>query len=121
MIRSDPSQKFNLAMELAEAGVLDKHGVDLIGADAEAIETAEDREKFKVAMTEIGLDCARSSIAHTMDEAMTAIEEVGLPVIIRPAYILGGRGTGGKNEGGAGRGAGPVWRRGAGGGVRMGV
>ncbi|MDG1365527.1 MAG: carbamoyl-phosphate synthase large subunit, partial [Acidimicrobiales bacterium] len=84
----------NLAMELAEAGVLDKHGVDLIGADAEAIETAEDREKFKVAMTEIGLDCARSSIAHTMDEAMTAIEEVGLPVIIRPAYILGGRGTG---------------------------
>ena len=84
----------NLAMELQQAGVLDRHGVELIGADAEAIETAEDREKFKVAMMEIGLDVARSAIAHTMDEARAAIEDVGLPVIIRPAYILGGRGTG---------------------------
>ena len=63
----------------------------MIGADAEAIETAEDREKFKVAMMEIGLDVARSAIAHTMDEARAAIEDVGLPVIIRPAYILGGQ------------------------------
>ena len=84
----------NLAMELQEAGVLDRNEVELIGADAEAIETAEDREKFKIAMQEIGLDVARSGIAHTMDEARRVVEEVGLPVIIRPAYILGGRGTG---------------------------
>ena len=84
----------NLAMELQEAGVLDRNGVELIGADAEAIETAEDREKFKVAMQEIGLDVARSGIAHTMEEARRVVEDVGLPVIIRPAYILGGRGTG---------------------------
>ena len=84
----------NLAMELQQAGVLDRHGVELIGADAEAIETAEDREKFKVAMMEIGLDVARAAIAHTMDEARAVLEDVGLPVIIRPAYILGGRGTG---------------------------
>ncbi len=84
----------NLAMELQQAGVLERFGCELIGADAEAIETAEDREKFKVAMTEIGLESARSAIAHNMDEARAAIDEVGLPVIIRPAYILGGRGTG---------------------------
>ena len=57
----------NLAMELQQAGVLERFGCELIGADAEAIETAEDREKFKVAMTEIGLESARSAIAHTMD------------------------------------------------------
>ena len=74
----------NLAMELQQAGVLERFGCELIGADAEAIETAEDREKFKVAMTEIGLESARSAIAHTMDEARAAIDEVGLPVIIRP-------------------------------------
>ncbi|MEZ5244718.1 MAG: carbamoyl-phosphate synthase large subunit [Acidimicrobiales bacterium] len=84
----------NLAMELEEAGVLAKHGVELIGADAEAIATAEDRERFKVAMQEIGLEVARSGTAHTMEEARRVVEEVGLPIIIRPAYILGGRGTG---------------------------
>ena len=84
----------NLAMELVEAGVLDRYGVELIGADAEAIATAEDRERFKVAMQEIGLGVPRSGIAHTMDEARTVVEEIGLPVVIRPAYILGGRGTG---------------------------
>jgi len=84
----------NLAMELAEAGILDRYGVELIGADAEAIATAEDREQFKVAMQEIGLAVPRSGIAHTMDEARTVVAEIGLPVVIRPAYILGGRGTG---------------------------
>ncbi|MDG2026275.1 MAG: carbamoyl-phosphate synthase large subunit [Acidimicrobiales bacterium] len=84
----------NLAMELQEAGILDRLGVELIGADAEAIETAEDREKFKVAMLEIGLEVARSGIAHDMDEARRVVQQVGLPIIIRPAYILGGRGTG---------------------------
>jgi len=84
----------NLAMELVEAGVLDRYGVELIGADAEAIATAEDRERFKVAMQEIGLGVPQSGIAHTMDEARIVVEEIGLPVVIRPAYILGGRGTG---------------------------
>jgi carbamoyl-phosphate synthase large subunit len=84
----------NLAMELVEAGVLDEHGVELIGADATAIATAEDRQRFKEAMLEIGLEVPRSGIAHTMDEARQVIDEIGLPVVIRPAYILGGRGTG---------------------------
>ncbi|MEM7341966.1 MAG: carbamoyl-phosphate synthase large subunit [Actinomycetota bacterium] len=84
----------NLAMDLVEAGVLDRYSVELIGADAEAISTAEDRQKFKEAMIEIGLEVPRSGVAHTMDEAMAIIGDIGLPVVIRPAYILGGRGTG---------------------------
>ncbi len=84
----------NLAMELVEHGVLERFDVELIGADAEAIATAEDREKFKIAMTEIGLEVARSGVAHNIEESRRVVEEVGLPVIIRPAYILGGRGTG---------------------------
>ena len=84
----------NLAMELESQGVLAAHDVELIGADATAIATAEDRELFKTAMTEIGLEVARSGIAHDMDKARRVVEEVGLPVIVRPAYILGGRGTG---------------------------
>ncbi|MEM7322269.1 MAG: carbamoyl-phosphate synthase large subunit [Actinomycetota bacterium] len=84
----------NLAMELVEANVLEPRGVELIGADATAIETAEDREKFKDAMMEIGLGVLRSGIAHTAEEAMEVVEDIGLPVVIRPAYILGGRGTG---------------------------
>ncbi|MEL7154991.1 MAG: carbamoyl-phosphate synthase large subunit [Actinomycetota bacterium] len=84
----------NLAMELVEAGVLDEFGVELIGADATAIATAEDRQQFKDAMIEIGLEVPRSGVAHSMEEALTIIDEIGLPVVIRPAYILGGRGTG---------------------------
>ena len=84
----------NLAMELVEAGVLEEYGVELIGADAEAIATAEDRGRFKEAMQEIGLSVPLSGIAHTMDEARRVIDGIGLPVVIRPAYILGGRGTG---------------------------
>ncbi|MEC7828009.1 MAG: carbamoyl-phosphate synthase large subunit [Actinomycetota bacterium] len=83
----------NLATELVESGVLDEYDVEMIGASGEAIATAEDRDLFRQAMEQIGLKCARSGIAHTMDEAMTVIEEIGLPVIIRPAYILGGKGT----------------------------
>ena len=83
----------NLATELLEAGVLDQYGVEMIGASGEAIATAEDRGLFRRAMEEIGLKCAQSGIAHTMDEAMAVVDEVGLPVIIRPAYILGGKGT----------------------------
>jgi carbamoyl-phosphate synthase large subunit len=84
----------NLAMELVEAGVLDKHGVELIGAKAEAIATAEDRQQFKEAMQEIGLLVPDSGTAHTMAEAREVVARVGLPIVIRPAYILGGKGTG---------------------------
>ena len=84
----------NLAMELVEAGVLEEYGVELIGADAEAIATAEDRGRFKEAMLEIGLSVPDSGIAHTMVEARSVVDSIGLPVVIRPAYILGGKGTG---------------------------
>ena len=84
----------NLAMQLHERGVLDRYGVELIGANAEAIATAEDRGRFKEAMQEIGLGVPASGIARTMDEAHQVVHEISLPVIIRPAYILGGKGTG---------------------------
>jgi carbamoyl-phosphate synthase large subunit len=84
----------NLAMQLFERGVLERYGVELIGANAEAISTAEDRSKFKDAMQEIGLNVPSSGVAHTLDEAERVVGEIGLPVIIRPAYILGGKGTG---------------------------
>jgi carbamoyl-phosphate synthase large subunit len=81
-------------MELVEAGVLEEYDVELIGADAEAIATAEDRGRFKEAMIEIGLSVPDSGIAHTMAEARSVVDSIGLPVVIRPAYILGGKGTG---------------------------
>ncbi len=85
----------NLAMELFHAGLVGVPGTpELIGANAESIETAENREKFKQAMIEIGLDVPASGTAHNMDEAMEVVARIGLPIIIRPAYILGGRGTG---------------------------
>ena len=85
----------NIAMELFERGLIGVPGKpEMIGANAEAIATAEDRQQFKDAMIEIGLDVPRSGVGHTMDEARAVLEEIGLPVIIRPAYILGGRGTG---------------------------
>jgi carbamoyl-phosphate synthase large subunit len=85
----------NLAMALHGQGLVGVPGTpELIGANAEAIATAEDRDKFKQAMIEIGLRVPRSGIAHNMEEADRVLAEIGLPVIIRPAYILGGRGTG---------------------------
>ncbi|MGE0880076.1 MAG: carbamoyl-phosphate synthase large subunit [Acidimicrobiia bacterium] len=84
----------NLAMELHARGVVGERGVELIGANAEAISTAEDREKFKQAMIEVGLKVPASGVAHSMDEAMAIVGRLGLPVIIRPAFILGGKGTG---------------------------
>ncbi len=84
----------NLAMELIESGVVDKYGVEVIGADQTAISTAEDRAKFRQAMIDIGLPVPPSATAHTLDEAVEVMERIGLPVIIRPAYILGGTGTG---------------------------
>ena len=84
----------NLAMALEEAGILKKYNVELIGADAEAIDTAENRDLFKQAMVEIGLEVPRSGVAHDMEKAREIMADLGLPVIIRPAYILGGKGTG---------------------------
>lgn len=85
----------NLAMALYERGLAGVPGTpELIGANAEAIATAEDREKFKVAMLEIGLKVPKSGIAHSLEEAEIVLRDIKLPVIIRPAYILGGRGTG---------------------------
>jgi carbamoyl-phosphate synthase large subunit len=84
----------NVAIKLAESGVLDQYGVKMIGANQEAIRKAEDRELFKQAMTRIGLDLPRSGLAHTMEEARNAAEEIGLPLIIRPSFTLGGTGGG---------------------------
>ncbi len=84
----------NCALDLAKHGVLDKFGVELIGAKKEAIDKAEDREKFKQAMTRIGLGSARSGIAHSMEEAMQVQAGIGFPVIIRPSFTLGGTGGG---------------------------
>ena len=84
----------NLAIALDEAGVLERYGVEMIGANPEAIRTAEDRERFKAAMQEIGLSVPKSGFARTLEEALVTAEEVGFPVIVRPSFILGGGGTG---------------------------
>ncbi len=84
----------NTALSLAKMGVLDKYGVQMIGADREAIDKAEDRLLFKDAMTKIGLESSRSEIAHTVDEALEAMERIGLPMIIRPSFTMGGTGGG---------------------------
>ena len=84
----------NLAVTLTERGVLERFGAELIGASVEAIRTAEDREMFKAAMTDIGLAVPDSGFAYNLDEAMLVGEEIGFPVIIRPSFILGGAGTG---------------------------
>jgi len=84
----------NCALDLWRHGVLDIYKVELIGATPEAIDKAEDRQKFKEAMTKIGLDSARSGIAHSMDEAWAVQKEVGFPTIIRPSFTMGGTGGG---------------------------
>ena len=82
----------NTAVALAKSGVLEKYGVELIGAKLESIETAEDRNLFKNAMLRIGLNVPESRLANNMEEAMAAMEVIGLPAIIRPAFTLGGAG-----------------------------
>jgi carbamoyl-phosphate synthase large subunit len=84
----------NTALDLYKDGTLDRLGVQLIGANAEAIEKAEDRLKFREAMDRIGLESPRSAIAHSLEEALQALEHVGLPAIIRPSFTLGGTGGG---------------------------
>ncbi len=84
----------NCALDLHRHGVLAKYGVELIGASPEAIDKAEDRSKFKAAMTKIGLGSARSGIAHSLDEAWSVQRSLGFPSIIRPSFTLGGTGGG---------------------------
>jgi len=84
----------NLAVELAESGILDKYGVELIGARLPAIKKAEDRELFKEAMKNIGLDVPKSAAVTTIEEGLENIEDIGFPVILRPAFTLGGTGGG---------------------------
>lgn len=84
----------NTALALFNDGTLEKYGVQMIGADAEAIDKAEDRLKFRDAMDKIGLESARSAIAHTLEEAVAGLETTGLPAIIRPSFTMGGSGGG---------------------------
>jgi len=84
----------NAGIELAETGVLAKYGVEMIGAKADVIAKAEDRLKFRDAMTKIGLECPRSRLVGTVEEAKQALAEIGLPLIVRPSFTLGGIGGG---------------------------
>ncbi|MEQ1583407.1 MAG: carbamoyl-phosphate synthase large subunit, partial [Candidatus Nitrotoga sp.] len=84
----------NCALDLAKHGVLEKYAVEMIGASREAIDMAEDREKFKQAMTRIGLASARSAIAHSMEEALQVQQVMGFPTVIRPSFTMGGSGGG---------------------------
>jgi carbamoyl-phosphate synthase large subunit len=84
----------NTALALYKDGTLDRLGIELIGANAQAIEKAEDRQKFRDAMDRIGLESPRSAIVHSMEEAALALESVGLPAVIRPSFTLGGTGGG---------------------------
>ena len=84
----------NLTMQLVERGVPERYGLEVIGARPEAIETAEDRDKFKQAMTDIGLAVPESGFAHSLEEAIEIARGIGFPIMVRPSYILGGQGTG---------------------------
>jgi len=84
----------NVGLALAESGVLERYGCRMIGASAAAIRMAEDRALFKVAMQEIGLESARSALAHSLDEARAVRDEIGLPCVLRPSFTLGGSGGG---------------------------
>ncbi len=84
----------NLSSELARRGVLDEYGVRVIGVNLDAIKRGEDRETFKETMTRLGIETPRSDIATTMEDAWTIVERIGMPVVIRPAYTMGGTGGG---------------------------
>lgn len=84
----------NAAIQLDRLGILDKYGVELIGADIDAIERGEDRQKFKDIVAKIGGDSARSRVCHNMDEVHETVAELGLPVVVRPSFTMGGLGSG---------------------------
>ncbi|MCL7943378.1 carbamoyl-phosphate synthase large subunit [Marinobacter sp. ATCH36] len=84
----------NCALELEKQGVLEKHGVEMIGANADTIDKAEDRDRFDKAMKKIGLECPKANFAHSMAEAWKVADEIGFPCIIRPSFTMGGSGGG---------------------------
>jgi carbamoyl-phosphate synthase large subunit len=84
----------NAAIQLDKAGILEKYNVELIGADIEAIERGENREKFRTIVSEIGAESARSRIAHTMKDCLAGVSELGYPVVVRPSFTMGGAGSG---------------------------
>src|SRR3990167_10373374 len=84
----------NCALDLAREGILEKYNVEMIGANREAIDKAEDRDQFRKLILSIGLEMPRSKIAHSLDEAIQAQTELGFPVIIRPSFTMGGSGGG---------------------------
>ena len=84
----------NAAMSLHELGILDKYGVELIGAKVEAIKAGEDRQSFKQLVLDAGADVAKSVIAHTMDEVLAAVDVLGYPLVVRPSFTMGGLGSG---------------------------
>ena len=84
----------NAAIQLDRAGVLDKYGIELIGADIDAIERGEDRQKFKDIVEKVGGESARSEVCYTMDEVHACVERLGLPVVVRPSFTMGGLGSG---------------------------
>src|SRR5699024_328489 len=84
----------NMAMELDESGILDEYGIELLGTDLEAIKKAEDRDLFRSLMNELQEPVPDSAIVHTLEEAEQFVQAVGYPVIVRPAYTLGGTGGG---------------------------
>src|SRR6476660_9460902 len=84
----------NTAMDLHRHGVLEKYGVEMIAANAEVIDKAEDRSKFKAAMVKLGLDVPRSGVAHSLGDAMTLLDDIGLPCVLRPSFTMGGTGGG---------------------------
>ena len=88
----------NTALDLARKGILDKYNVEMIGATKESIDTAEDRELFKVAMEEIGIEVAQSGLAHNLEESFEIVRQIGYPIIIRPSFTLGGSGGGVAND-----------------------
>ncbi len=84
----------NLTVELAQHGILDRYGVELLGASRAAIEIAEDRQKFKAAMRAVGLDVPASDVVSSIDQALTLADRIGYPVLVRPSFTLGGSGAG---------------------------
>src|SRR6476660_2791830 len=84
----------NCAMALDKAGVLEKYGVELIGASIEAIDRGENREQFKKIVEDLGGECAKSAICHSMDDCLAAADELGYPMVVRPSFTMGGTGSG---------------------------
>ena len=84
----------NAAVQLDRRGILDKYGIELIGADIDAIERGEDRQKFKDIVASIGGESARSAVCHNMDEVHETVDKLGLPVVVRPSFTMGGLGSG---------------------------